>query len=513
MVSRKMLTILLVALLSMTLPAMTAAETPKRGGILRVAMEAEPPSFDPHTTTATIVMVEAMHWLEAPFIQGGKYEVIPDLAESYEKSDDLKVWKIKFREGVLFHNGKELTAEDVVASLKRWGKRMVYGRSFFKNVESVTAADKYTVQVNLKKGSSVVPAYMTQRARCFIFPKEVVAEAGDGYVKTRIGTGPFVFAEHKSDRYIKMKRFDKYTARTDPQNGYGGKKVAYVDEIHFIPVPEPVQRVNLLQGGEADFSNQLVSDAYKRLQADPNIEPTVIRSNWIIGVFNKKKGLFTNPKLRQAVQAVLDMNPIMMNATGSKDFYRLDPSLIFKDTVWATDAGKPYYNQANPEKAKALMKEAGYKGETIRWLSTKHYSYMYNSAVVAAQQMRDVGFKVDLQVIDWATLVKRRYNPDEYEMFTTGTGILADPSQANHMTCGWAGWTCFEELDKLMQQLIAQSKFEDRYETWKKMEAFYYENAVNIKFGDYFTLRAMQKNVKNYVSMELPFFWNVWLDK
>lgn len=513
MVSRKMLTILLVALLSMMLPAMTAAETPKRGGILRVAMEAEPPSLDPHTTTATIVMVEAMHWLEAPFIQGEKYEVIPDLAESFEKTDDLKVWKIKFREGVLFHNGKEMTAEDVVASLNRWGKKMVYGRSFFKGVESVTAADKYTVQMKLKEGSSVVPAYMTQRARCFIFPKEVVDEAGDGQVKTRVGTGPFVFAEHKPDRYIKMKRFDKYAARTEPQNGYGGKKVAYVDEVHFIPVPEPVQRVNLLQGGEAEFSNQLVSDALKRLQADPNIEPVVVKSNWIIGVFNKKKGLFTNLKLRQAVQAVLDMDPIMMNATGSKDFYRLDPSLIFKDTVWATDAGDPYYNQANPEKAKALLKEAGYKGEPIRWLTTKHYAYMYNSAVIAAQQMQDVGFKVDLKVIDWATLIKQRNNPDEYEIFTTGTGILADPSQANHMTCSWPGWTCFEELDTMMQQLIAQSKFEERYQTWKKMEAFYYENAANIKFGDYYTLRAMKKNVKNYVTMELPFFWNVWLDK
>ena len=68
-------------------------------------------------------------------------------------------------------------------------------------------------------------------------------------------------------------------------------------------------------------------------------------------------------------------------------------------------------------------------------------------------------------------------------------------------------------LKENLQQLIAQSKFEDRYETWKKMETFYYKNAVNIKFGDYFTLRAMQKNVKNYVSMELPFFWNVWLEK
>ncbi len=490
-----------------------ASETPKRGGVLRVAMEAEPPSLDPHTTTATIVMVEAMHWLEAPFTQGGEYEIIPELAESYKMSDDLKSWEITFRKGVLFHNGKEMTTEDAAASIVRWGKKMVYGKNFFKEVDNLEIVDKYSIRFTLKNGSSVVPSYLTQRARCFIYPKEVIEEAGEGPVRTYVGTGPFELVEHKPDRHIRLKRFEKYSARTEPQNGYGGKKTVYVDELLLIPVPEPVQRVNLLQGGEVDFSNQVVTDAYNRLKADPGMDTAIVKSNWIIGVFNKKQGLFTNLKLRQAVQAALDMDPIMMNATGSKEFYRLDPNLIYKGTIWWTDVGSKWYNQKNPEKAKRLMKEAGYKGEPVRWLTTKHYSYMYNSAVIAAQQLQDIGFNIDLQVLDWATLVKQRTKPEEYEMFTTGIGITADPSQANYLGCSWAGWTCFDELDQLMQQILAQSKFEDRYETWKKMETFFYENAVNIKFGDYFTLRAKQKRIKGYVSMELPFFWNVWIDK
>ena len=513
MASRRMIAIFSAALLCMTFSTLSGAQTPKKGGILRVATEGEPPSLDPHMTTATIVMEEGIQWLEAPFTQGEKYEVLPDLAESFNSSDNLKVWNITFRKGVLFHNGKEMTSEDIVASLNRWGKRMVYGKSFFNDVESLQATDRYSVRLTLKKGSSVVPSYLTQRARCFIYPKEVIDAAGEGTVKAYIGTGPFQLVEHRPDRYIKLKRFDKYVARKEPPNGYGGKKTVYVDEVHFIPVPEPVQRVNLLQGGEVEFSTSLVTDGYKRLKADPTLSPVIGRSQWVIGVFNKKKGLFTNLKLRQAVQAALDMDPIMMNAMGSKEFYRLDPSLIYKDTVWNTDAGKPYYNQANPEKAKKLMKEAGYRGETIRWLTTKHYPYHFNSAVVAVQQLQDLGFKVDLQVIDWATLIKSRNNPDEWEMYTTHIGIMADPSQSAIISCDWAGWTCYDELDALRQQLITQSKFEDRYETWKKMEAFYYKNAVNIKFGDYFTLLAKKNNVKGYINMQMPFFWNVWLDK
>jgi peptide/nickel transport system substrate-binding protein len=490
-----------------------SAETPKKGGILRVGTEAEPPLLDPHLTTTGIVLRLSMHWMEAPFNQGEKYDIIPDLVESYQTSADFKTWDLKFREGVLFHNGKEMTSEDIVPSLNRWGKGISYGKLMYANVEKVAPTGKYSIRITLKSPSGVLAAYMTQRMRCFIYPKEVVEGAGLKPVKQIIGTGPYQFVEHKPDRYVKVKRFDKYAARSEPQNGYGGKKMAYYDEIHFIPVPEPAQRVNMIQGGELDVAYEMHTDANESLKADPNIDPFLVKAWYIIGVFNKKKGPFVNEKLRHAVLAALNMEPIMMNVSGSKEFYSVNPSLHYKDTIWETNAGGEYYNQADPEKAKKLMKEAGYNGEPIRWITTKDYSYMYNSTVVAAQQLQDVGFNIDLQVRDWATVKQRRANPDEYELFTTGTGIQTDPSGQNMLTCEWPGWTCYEELDDLMLQLMTRFEYEKRFATWEKIQRFFYEHACNIKFGDFYNLFAKRKYIKGYVEMEWPYWWNSWMDK
>ena len=509
------LAIVLFAVLLFASPMNSIADQPKSGGTIRFVLEGEPPTLDPQWTTATVVMTQGSHWLESLFTQGSKYEVIPDLAESYTLSDDLKVYDIKLRKGVLFHNDKEMTSEDVVASLNRWGKVASHGKVIFKNVEKVEAVGNYAIRVTLKKGNVVLPAFLTWTGRAFIYPKEVVEEVGTkSPVKTYIGTGPFQFVEHKPDRYIKLKRFDKYVARTDEPNGYGGRKVAYFDEILMIPVPEQAQRVTMVQTGELDFSDWITPDAYTRLKADPEIETLIVRpKEWIIGVFNKKKGLFTNKTMRQAVQAALDMKPIMTNAVGRQEFLRLDPAIIFKESVWWSDAGASLYNQANPEKAKKLMKEAGYNGEIIRWMCTKEYEWMYQSAVIAAQQLKAAGFNVDLQVMDWATVVQRRNNPDLYEIFTTGQGMPADPAQFASLTCGWPGWTCFEELDELMSKFASTPKFEDRYEVWKQVQNYFYQNAVNIKMGDFFTLRIHRKYVKGYTNMMLAFLWNSWFEK
>lgn len=496
-------------------PVFSIAGQPKHGGTMKFVLEGEPPTLDPQWTTATVVMTQGSHWLESLFTQGSQYEVIPDLAESYTLSDDLKVYDIKLRQGVLFHNGKEMTSDDVVASLNRWGKVASHGKVVFRNVVKVEAVDKYHVRISLNKGSVVLPAFLTWTGRAFIYPKEVVDEVGTkSPVKTFIGTGPFQFVEHKPDRYIKLKRFDKYVARTDEPNGYGGRKVAYFDEILMIPVPEQAQRVTMVQTGELDFSDWITPDAFARLKADSSIETLIVKpKEWIIGVFNKKKGLFTNKTMRQAVQAALDMKPIMTNAVGRPEFLRLDPAIIFKESVWWTDAGKELYNQANVEKAKKLMKEAGYKGEKIRWMCTKEYEWMYQSAVIAAQQLKAAGFNIDLQVMDWASVVQRRSNPDLYEIFTTGQGMPADPAQFASLTCGWPGWTCFEELDNLMLKFASLPKFEDRYKVWEQIQTFFYENAVNIKMGDFFTLRIHRNYVKGYTNMSYAFLWNTWFEK
>ncbi|HSB70823.1 MAG TPA: ABC transporter substrate-binding protein [Candidatus Methylomirabilis sp.] len=513
---RRFTTLFLVALV---LPAVLApisdAGQPRAGGTMRFALEGEPPTLDPQWTTATVVMTVGSHWLESLFTQGAKYEIIPDLAEGYTLSNDLRVYEISLRKGVLFHNGKEMTSDDVVASLNRWGQVATDGKNLFRNVDKVEAADKYRVRITLQKGSAVVPAFLTWTGRAFIYPKEVVDEAGTkGPVKTYIGTGPFQFVEHRPDRHIRLKRFDKYVARSDRPNGFGGKKVAYFDEILMIPVPEQAQRVTMVQTGELDFSDWISPDAFDRLKADPQITTLVVKpKEWIIGVLNKKKGLFTSKTMRQAVQAALSMKPIMTNAVGRPEFYRLDPSIMFQESVWWTDVGKDLYDQGNAEKAKRLMREAGYKGETIRWICTKEYEWMYQSAVIGAQQLKEAGFNVDLQVMDWASVVQRRTNPDAYEIFTTGQGMPADPAQFISLTCGWPGWACFPELDELMLKVASTAKVDDRARIWKQVQAYFYENAVNIKMGDFFTLRIHKNYVKGYTNMNLAFLWNTWFEK
>ncbi len=154
----------------------------------------------------------------------------------------------------------------------------------------------------------------------------------------------------------------------------------------------------------------------------PGLVSSIVKpTGWSTAVLNHKQGLMTDKRLRQAVQAALDMEPIMAAGFGDKAFYRVDPGLMhLEQPQWHSKAGAEYYNQKNPEKAKKLLKEAGYSGQPVRWITTKEYEYMYKHALVAKQQLEAVGMKIDLQVVDWATLVQRRNKPELFDIFSTG---------------------------------------------------------------------------------------------
>lgn len=491
------------------------AAEPRFGGTLRIANVGEPPAMDAHWTTATIVSIITHHYLEPLFTFDDKYAIIPMLADSHKISEDGKLYTIKLRQGVPFHNGKEMTSTDVVASISRWGKIATVGKRLFSQVDSFRAVDKYTVELKMKGPSAIVlPALANVNQLPGIYPKEVIEEAGDGQVKQFIGTGPFKFVERIPDRHIKFARFDKYAARSEPQAGFGGKKIAYADELIFYPVPEMATRIAGMESGDYDFADRIVPDAYRRLKENPRLEPIVIRNGeYIVGIFNNKMGMFTNQKLRQAVLAALDMEAIMKAAMGQDEFIRLDNGLMVKETIWWTDAGKESYNQKNKEKARQLMKEAGYNGETIRWMSTQVYDWVYKASLMAKQQLEEVGFKIDLQVLDWATLVQRRNDPTLYEVFVTGMIFFGDPLFVLILNCDYPGWTCNPAIQGLMGKLGQETVFKERFATWKEVQKTFWDEAPAMKFGDHFVLRLKQKPLKGNRDMIEPFFWNVWIEK
>jgi peptide/nickel transport system substrate-binding protein len=500
----------------------TVSDAPaqKRGGVLRVANLGEPPSLDAHWTTASLVETLANHIYEGLYSLDDNYRPIPMLAEGMPAvSRDQLTYTIKLRRGVKFHNGKEMTAADVVPSLNRWGQQSPYGKALYAQVAEVRAPDPHTVEIKLKEKSGIVVISLAvPNASAAIYPKEIAEKFKPAEKSTEwIGTGPFKLAEWKPDQYIRMVRFDDYKGRNERPNGYGGGKPVYVDEVRFIPVPEVATRVAQMETGEVEIADDLNVDAYERLKANAAVLPIAVKPYyWLVAVFNKKEGLMTNAKLRQAWQTAIDIEPIMKSVAGGKsDFYRMDNSLApVEIKEWHVKMPGLPWNEHNREKAKRLLQEAGYKREPIRFMTTQEYKWMYDFAILTKQQLEDVGFNIDLQVVDWATLVKRRNNSKEYDVFTTGMGNFYDPTHHIYLTPSWPGWTSDPEILKIQEEMARETDPKKRLALWEQQHKVFYDKVPVIRYGDLFGLRAIRKSVKGFNDrIERIRVWNVWLDK
>ena len=209
-------------------------------------------------------------------------------------------------------------------------------------VEAVDPKGPYEVVIHLKEPSAVLLSGVAYRT-AFIYPREVIDATGDGQLKAFIGTGPFRFVEHKPDRHVRLARFKEYAARSEPPNGAGGKRVAYLDELRFTPVPDVAVRLAGVESGSYHYSTGIKQDQYDRILTIRSVEPRIFSpSLWATAVLNHKQGLMTGKKLRQAFQAALDMTPIMAAAAGHPLFYRLDPGLSPPEAdLWHSTAGAP----------------------------------------------------------------------------------------------------------------------------------------------------------------------------
>ena len=505
--------LLALSLCALSTTSVAAQPAPRQGGVLKAAMIGEPPTLDTHTTTATIAYQIAWHVMETLYTLDRQYLPVPHLAESHLVSDGGRRYTITLRKGVKFHNGKELTAADAAASILRWGRLHTTGKTMFKTIEAVEAKDPLTLVIHLKEPSGSL-LYALASPYLAIHQKSVVDAAGDQPVKEFIGTGPFRFVEHRPDRHIRLARFKDYTARPEPADGLSGKRTAWVDEIRFLSVADVAVRLAGIESGEYHFAQTVKPDQYDRLKANAKIDIGIVKpSGWITASPNHKQGVMANKKVRQAMQAVLDMDAIMTAALGHKAFFRIDGALYFPEQgIFHTQAGVTGFNLKDKDRARALLKEAGYTGQPVRWMTTKEYDYMYNSAVVAKQQMEEVGFKVDLQVLDWATVVQRRNKPELWDVFTTGITFSPDPALSANLACDWPGWWCHEEKDRLVAELVRESDPKKRRALIERIQAAFYEDVGRIKMGDFFTMYAT-RDLRGFQAAPFLHFWDVSLSR
>ncbi len=480
------------------------------GGVLKVAIVGEPPAvLDSMYSTATVTNNLSSQLFESLFAFDSAFNPQPMLVEDYSLSDDSLTYTFKIRSGVTFHNGDPLTANDVLASLNRWGAVSGRGKQMFGRMNSLSATDDMTIEMVFDVPSGVLLSYLA-RAEAFIMPASIAEAAGEEPLTEFIGTGPFQFEEHQVDQYLRMVRFDDYTPRDEEPDGLAGRRVAYVDQIDFIPVPDESVRANGVISGEYHFGDPLPPDFLDSLEMDPAVEAIVVKPYyWYAPVFNKQKGLFTDQKARKAVQLAFSQSEALKAGFGRDELIRADPSISGEETAWYSTAGADDFDQPDPERAKALLEEAGYAGETIRWITTHEYAYNFRIADYVRQQLEEIGMSVELILSDWATLVQNRADPDAQEIFLTGFSQYNHPATQPYNDASWPGFWDSEAKDSAMNALIEASDDDaiaaavDQYtETfWTEMPA--------VKVGDNFVLRAISSDVVGYVNMPDWYFWNV----
>ncbi len=490
--------------------------TSSADGTFRYATVGEPPSLDQHVLTSDLATTIAHHMFEGLYTFNAANEPVPLLASGETISDDSKVITITLRDDVMFHNGQNMTSADVVASLNRWGEHGARGGLLYTNVESVEATGDYEVTITLK-----TPFGPWKNIMGFInggpaiYPASIMENAGKEPISPEnyIGTGPYKFSEWQPNRHVELVKFDGYVSPEGDADGYAGMRAAEFDTLRFIPVPDVGTRVAGLKAGDYHYAESIPGDLYADLDADPDVR-TILNGGPIFGLVfvNSKEGLLKdNFALRRAIQTAIDKVPALQVAIGPEGLWRANGSFLPEGNVWYSESGIENYSMGDSESARMMAEEAGYTGEPIKFMVSTNYSHHYDSAVVYTRQLLEAGFNIDLQVYDWATLIEKRAQPDQWDMFFTHHGFVPDPILITVMNENYPGWWSTEDKISLKSRFTEASDPTERQAIWSEIQGLIYEQVPTMKTGDIYTYNIASPGLNGLGEATLiwPHFWNV----
>ena len=361
-ISRKILSVVMILCMLCSVCAMASAE--EYADVIRIADDNQATSYDLHKDTS----VNARNMLRGTVFEQlvtlkKDGSIGPELAESYEVNETNSEFVFHLRQGVHFHNGKEMTSEDVVASLNRWVENFSTVRNMLGDARFV-ADDPYTVSLKLQNSAIMLLDMLAGASQCaVIYPAESVAaeNAETGFVppEALIGTGPYTFAEWAVDQYVRLERFEDYAPYGDPEaelDGLWGYKHAYTKTLMYYIMKDADTRVNGLLAGDYDFAVKVTDANLARVEADPEYTLYSQQTGMISLVWNKRS---TDKYLRQAVQALANADDL--NIVNYGELYDVDPCFMEDGQPgWYTTAGSEYFCQNDPEKAKELLGQSSF---------------------------------------------------------------------------------------------------------------------------------------------------------
>ena len=495
--------------------------------VLRVVPHSNLSILDPIWTTQYMARNHGYMIYDTLFGTDEKSRVQPQMVDKWTVSPDNRLWTFTLRSGLEFHDGKPVTGEDVAASIARWGKRDAMGQKLMSFVERMDAPDAKTFTIALREPCGFVLEALGKPSSNvpFIMPKRVADTPADKQIDEHVGSGPYIFARDQfkpGDRAVYLKN-PKYQPRKEKPSGTAGGKHVYVDRVELnLALRDAQAQVNALAKGEIDVLERPAFESYEQLRKAPGVvlvtkDPLGFQ---YMGRFNHMHPPFNNPKIRQAALAAFSQEPFLRAQVGIKEFYKPCASMFTCGTPYGSAKGSDIQSKSNMKKAQALLKASGYDGTPVVILKPTDLAAIQKLPDVGAQLLRQAGFKVDLQAMDWNTVVSRRAKKElpsagGWNMFFTAWvapdiwNPLTNAAIGAQGEKSWFGWPNDAKIEELREAFARATDAAKKKSLAEAIQVRAFEIGTHAPLGEYVNPLATRKNISGWVIGPGDIYWNV----
>jgi peptide/nickel transport system substrate-binding protein len=507
---------------SLALLAGFAVPTAAPAQTVTAVLEAEVVTLDPHFTGAYISRTFGYAVFDTLYGMDSSGAIQPQMVEGHTVSPDGLTWTFRLREGLTWHDGQPVTAADCVASLKRWGPRAALGRRLLAATASLEPLDARSFELRLKEPFGLVLDALGRPNSPvpFMLPERLARTPGETRITDIVGSGPFMYsqAEHRTGDRMVLKRNPRYVPRAEPANFLAGSKAVHVEAVEFRVVPDGATAVNALQAGEVDFLQYIPFDLLPVLERNPRVKVQSFEGMHAFqGYFrlNHAAPPFNDPEIRRVLWRLIDQSTVL-DALGLPDRHMVKGcrSFFMCGTPLETTVGAEIGENPSIEAARAALARTRYKGETIVVFQANDIDAPRVSSAVVADLLRQAGFKVDLQTMDWGTVLARRTKRDAWHLFGVHASGFDLSSPLTHFyivnNCNDApGWSCDPRLDPLLDAFSKAPDQAARKSIADRINAVAYELVPAVMWGQLVQPAAYRANLQNVIPSSIPVFWSL----
>lgn len=515
----------LIAALTGALMGWAQAQAPRPGpaaspSVLRVVPHANLVVLDPTWTSIYITRNHGYMIYDTLFAYDAEGKVRPQMVDTWTTSPDGLIWTFKLRDGLKWHDGKPVTAEDCIASLRRWAVRSGVGQEMFEFISDLSASDDKTFVMKLKAPYGYILESLGQISSYvpFMLPKRIAETDPAKPITEYIGSGPFIFKLDEfvaGEKAVYLKNKD-YVPRNEPASLAAGGKLAKVDRVDWVKMPSQRAAVDALLAGRVDYLEEVNPRLVDRLERNRNVVVGKTGPDPFVGIarFNHTQPPFDKADVRRAVMMAMNQRDYMSAAVGPQRYWNTCYSVFPCKSPLASEVGSDFIKSGSIDAAKKALAAAGYDGTPVVMLNAIDIPVIAAFNRVTAEKLRALGMKVQLLNTTWAEMTERRAERMGWNMFHTfWAGV--DLNNPGHIAFsgdpvnGWFGWADDKALEELRDKFVRESSLDERKKIAAQIQERMWAIGAEGFLGEFYLPIAFRSYVQGAIVSPVQFYWNM----